>query len=64
MKQNEPDFSVLECITITKNPRTGLIIDPGGTAQAAGVLPRSGGCRLQPPPRTGSERPRLTGRRT
>ncbi|MER6190219.1 MULTISPECIES: hypothetical protein [Streptomyces griseus group] len=43
MKQTEPDFLVLEYITITKDPRTGLVIAIGGTEKAADILQRTGG---------------------
>lgn len=41
MKQHEPDFLVLEYITITKDPRTGLVV-VGGTEKAADILQRTG----------------------
>jgi hypothetical protein len=43
MTQPEPDFWVLEYITITKDPRTGLAVAIGGTEQAADILQRTGG---------------------
>ncbi|MGW3835115.1 hypothetical protein [Streptomyces microflavus] len=43
MKQTEPDFLVLEYITITKDPRTGLVVAIGGTEKAADILQRTGG---------------------
>ncbi|MET8721435.1 hypothetical protein [Streptomyces misionensis] len=43
MTQAEPDFFVLEYVTITKDPRTGLVVAIGGTEQAAGILQRTGG---------------------
>ncbi|GAA3196537.1 MULTISPECIES: hypothetical protein [Streptomyces] len=39
----EPDFWVLEYVTITKDPRTGLVVAIGGTEQAADLLQRAGG---------------------
>ncbi|WP_329295665.1 hypothetical protein [Streptomyces pseudovenezuelae] len=42
MKQTEPDFMVLEYVTITKDSRTGLVIALGGTQEAAGILQRNG----------------------
>ncbi|MEU6230944.1 hypothetical protein [Streptomyces sp. NPDC047042] len=42
MRQSEPDFAVLEYITITKDSRTGLVIALGGTQEAAGILQRNG----------------------
>ncbi|SFY53621.1 hypothetical protein [Streptomyces sp. F-1] len=43
MNQAEPDFWVLDYITITKDPRTGLVVAIGGTEQAADILQRTGG---------------------
>ncbi|MGQ4329557.1 MULTISPECIES: hypothetical protein [Streptomyces] len=43
MKQTEPEFWVLEYITITKDPRTGLVVAIGGTEKAAYILQRTGG---------------------
>ncbi|WP_234328279.1 hypothetical protein [Streptomyces sp. NRRL S-37] len=43
MNQTEPDFWVLEYVTITKDPRTGLVVAIGGTEQAADILQRAGG---------------------
>ncbi|MEU3161204.1 hypothetical protein ACPCAJ_31920 [Streptomyces griseoincarnatus] len=37
MNQTEPDFWVLECVTITKDPRTGLVVAIGGTEKAADI---------------------------
>ncbi|MFF8447688.1 hypothetical protein ACF06Q_08305 [Streptomyces leeuwenhoekii] len=51
MKQSEPDFWVLEYITITKDPRTGLVVALGGTQHAAGILQRAGGFLDVPGPR-------------
>ncbi|MER5215364.1 hypothetical protein ABT063_33665 [Streptomyces sp. NPDC002838] len=51
MKQNEPDFLVLEYLTITKDPRTGLVVAIGGTQPVAGILQRSGGFLNVPGPR-------------
>ncbi|CQR61855.1 hypothetical protein [Streptomyces leeuwenhoekii] len=51
MKQSEPDFWVLEYITITKDPRTGLVVALGGTQHAAGILQRAGGFLDAPGPR-------------
>ncbi|MEU6227502.1 hypothetical protein [Streptomyces sp. NPDC047042] len=42
MRQGEPDFAVLEYLTITKDSRTGLVIALGGTWEAAGILQRNG----------------------
>ncbi|MFI5751079.1 hypothetical protein ACIBBE_35415 [Streptomyces sp. NPDC051644] len=43
MKQTEPDFWVLEYVTITKDPRTDLVVAMGGTEKAADILQRTGG---------------------
>lgn len=42
MTQSEPDFAVLEYLTITKDSRTRLVIALGGTQKAAGILQRNG----------------------
>ncbi|MER5793281.1 hypothetical protein [Streptomyces sp. NPDC001980] len=62
MKQKEPDFWVLEYITITKDPRTNLVVAIGGNEQAADILQRTGGFLSAPGPRGNSHRsapPRL-----
>jgi hypothetical protein len=51
MKPAEPDFLVLEYITITKDPRTGLVVAIGGTERAADILQRTGGFLTAPGPR-------------
>ncbi|MFE9976496.1 hypothetical protein ACFYRD_38815 [Streptomyces hirsutus] len=51
MTQTEPDFWVLEYVTITKDPRTGLVVAIGGTEQAADILQRTGGFLSAPGPR-------------
>ncbi|MFE7810796.1 hypothetical protein ACFU5P_02165 [Streptomyces sp. NPDC057433] len=51
MNQTEPDFWVLEYVTITKDPRTGLVVAIGGTEQAADILQRTGGFLTAPGPR-------------
>lgn len=38
MNQTEPDFWVLEYVTITKDPRTELVVAIGGTEKAADIL--------------------------
>lgn len=43
MKQTEPEFWVLEYITITKDPRSSLVVAIGGTEKAADILQRTGG---------------------
>ncbi|MFE2518431.1 hypothetical protein ACFXG9_24340 [Streptomyces mirabilis] len=43
MKQPEPDFWVLEYVTITKDPRTDLVVAIGSTEKAADILQRTGG---------------------
>ncbi|MEU9246965.1 hypothetical protein [Streptomyces sp. NPDC048385] len=47
----EPDFLVLEYITITQDVRTGLVVAIGGTEQAAGILQTAGGFLNAPGPR-------------
>ncbi|WP_086831160.1 hypothetical protein [Streptomyces sp. NRRL B-24572] len=42
MSQKEPDFWVLEYVTITQDPRTGLVVAIGGTDRAADILQRTG----------------------
>ncbi|MEV4997431.1 hypothetical protein [Streptomyces niveus] len=42
MTHGEPDFRVLEYVTLTKDPRTGLVVAIGGTKQVADILQRSG----------------------
>ncbi|MET9556806.1 hypothetical protein [Streptomyces sp. NPDC006645] len=42
MNHGEPDFRVLEYVTITLDPRTGLVVAIGGTEQAADILQRTG----------------------
>ncbi|MEV7394013.1 hypothetical protein [Streptomyces sp. NPDC091215] len=51
MTQAEPNFWVLEYVTITKDPRTGLVVAIGGTEQAADILQRTGGFLSAPGPR-------------
>ncbi|MFJ4696355.1 hypothetical protein [Streptomyces sp. NPDC088766] len=51
MKQTEPDFWVLEYVTITKDPRTDLVVAIGGTDKAADILQRTGGSLSAPGPR-------------
>ncbi|MFD3589776.1 hypothetical protein [Streptomyces sp. NPDC058683] len=51
MKQTEPDFWVLEYVTITKDPRTDLVVAIGGTEKAADILQRTGGFLSAPGPR-------------
>ncbi|MFF4978517.1 hypothetical protein ACFY3O_00360 [Streptomyces sp. NPDC001046] len=51
MKQAEPDFWVLEYVTITKDPRTDLVVAIGGTDKAADILQRTGGFLSAPGPR-------------
>ncbi|MEW1599426.1 hypothetical protein [Streptomyces sp. NPDC093808] len=48
MNQTEPGFWVLEYVTITKDPRTGLVVAIGGTEQAADILQRTGGFLTAP----------------
>lgn len=42
---------VLEYVTITKDPRTGLVVAIGGTERAADILQRTGGFLTAPGPR-------------
>ncbi|EST31641.1 hypothetical protein [Streptomyces niveus] len=42
MNHEEPVFRVLEYVTLTKDPRTGLVVAIGGTKQVADILQRSG----------------------
>jgi hypothetical protein len=51
VKQTEPDFWVLEHVTITKDPRTDLVVAIGGTGKAADILQRTGGFLSAPGPR-------------
>ena len=51
MNKTEPDFWVLEYVTIAKDSRTGLIVAIGGTEQAADILQRTGGFLTSPGPR-------------
>ncbi|WP_031104871.1 hypothetical protein [Streptomyces sp. NRRL S-146] len=51
MKETEPDFWVLEYVTITKDPRTDLVVAIGGTEKAADILQRTGGFLSAPGPR-------------
>lgn len=39
----EPDFFAQDYITITKDPRTELVVAIGGNGRAAGILQRAGG---------------------
>lgn len=43
MRQSEPEFGVLEYVTITRDPRTDLVVAIGGTEKAADILQRTGG---------------------
>ena len=51
MRQPEPEFWVLEYVTITKDPRTDLVVAIGGTDNVAGILQRTGGFLPAPGPR-------------
>ncbi|MEV5331316.1 hypothetical protein [Streptomyces werraensis] len=42
MSEVEPDFDVLEYVTIAKDARSGLVVAPSGTEQAAALLQRVG----------------------
>ncbi|MFG2707387.1 hypothetical protein [Streptomyces sp. NPDC048386] len=48
---SEPDFLVLEYITITRDPRTQLVVAIGGDERAAGILQTLGGFVSAPGPR-------------
>ncbi|MEU2145129.1 MULTISPECIES: hypothetical protein [Streptomyces albovinaceus subgroup] len=48
MKQHEPDVLVLKYTTLTKDPRTGLLVAIGGTEKAADILQRTGGLLSAP----------------
>ncbi|MFI8880291.1 hypothetical protein [Streptomyces sp. NPDC055243] len=56
MKQTEPVFWVLEYVTITKDPRTSLVVAIGGTEKAADILQQAGGFRSAAGPRGGYHR--------
>ncbi|MCZ1006858.1 hypothetical protein [Streptomyces lydicus] len=47
----EPRFSVLEYVTITRDPGTQLVVAIGGTDRAAGILQTTGGFVSAPGPR-------------
>ncbi len=51
MNKTEPDFWVLEYVTIAKDSRTVLIVAIGGTEQAADILQRTVGFLTAPGPR-------------
>lgn len=51
MNQTKPEFWVLEYVTITKDPRTDLVVAIGGTEKAAGILQRTGSFLSVPGPR-------------
>ncbi|WP_326812285.1 hypothetical protein OIE62_07675 [Streptomyces scopuliridis] len=51
MKQKEPHSTVLEYITIIKDPRTQLVIALGSGPQAAGILQTTGHSVPAPGPR-------------
>ncbi|MFE6548295.1 hypothetical protein ACFVHS_07825 [Streptomyces sp. NPDC057746] len=51
MTFKEPDFWVLEYVTINKDPRTDLVVAIGGTEKAADILQRTGGFLAAPGPR-------------
>lgn len=41
MTHGERDFRVMEYVTLTKDPRTGLVVATGSTGQVADILQRS-----------------------
>ncbi|NUS85373.1 MAG: hypothetical protein HOY75_22255 [Streptomyces sp.] len=47
----EPDFFVLDYITITRDPRTKLVVAIGGDERVAGILQTAGGFIDAPGPR-------------
>ncbi|MEU2874219.1 hypothetical protein ABZ769_34350 [Streptomyces olivoreticuli] len=49
--EEEPRFSVLDYITISRDPRTQLVVAIGGGDRAAGILQTSGGFVCAPGPR-------------
>ncbi|MFG2564634.1 hypothetical protein ACGFR6_04250 [Streptomyces sp. NPDC048567] len=51
MRQKEPEFYALEYVTITKEPRTGLVLAMGGADEVADILQREGGFLSAPGPR-------------
>ncbi|AJT62530.1 hypothetical protein T261_0841 [Streptomyces lydicus] len=49
--EDEPQFFVLDYITITRDPRTQLVVAIGGDQRAAGILQTTGGFLSAPGPR-------------
>ncbi|MFF0201933.1 hypothetical protein [Streptomyces sp. NPDC005017] len=49
--EDEPQFFVLEYITIARDPRTQLVVAVGGDQRAAGILQTTGGFLSVPGPR-------------
>ncbi|MEU0305362.1 hypothetical protein [Streptomyces cyaneofuscatus] len=47
-RDNEPTFFALDYVTITRDPRTQLVVAIGGDAGAAGILQTVGGFRSAP----------------
>ncbi|MEU8784826.1 hypothetical protein [Streptomyces sp. NPDC048637] len=50
-REEEPRFFVLEYVTITRDPRTQLVVAIGGDERAAGILQTTGGFVSAPGPR-------------
>ncbi|MGW3009594.1 hypothetical protein ACWC9R_12260 [Streptomyces sp. NPDC001219] len=50
-REEEPRFFVLEYVTITRDPRTQLVVAIGGDERAAGILQTTGGFISAPGPR-------------
>ncbi|MFF7174730.1 hypothetical protein [Streptomyces pseudovenezuelae] len=48
---DEPTFPVLDYVTITRDPKTALVVAIGGDQRAAGLLQTAGGFRSAPGPR-------------
>ncbi|MFG2349628.1 hypothetical protein [Streptomyces phaeochromogenes] len=47
---DEPTFLVLDYVTITRDPKTALVVAIGGDQRAAGLLQTAGGFRSAPSP--------------
>ncbi|MFJ8676336.1 hypothetical protein [Streptomyces sp. NPDC093589] len=50
-REGEPRFLVLEYVTITRDPHSGLVVAIGGTERAEGILQTAGGFVSSPGPR-------------
>ncbi|MFF4250602.1 hypothetical protein ACFY1L_05250 [Streptomyces sp. NPDC001663] len=49
--EDEPTFLVLDYVTITRDPKTALVVAIGGDQRAAGLLQTAGGFHSAPGPR-------------